>query len=116
MNLSVDFYAVCFVILNFGFYFMWFVVAVVIFWRKSDDWMALLVALFLVLFPAIQNLGSPGDVGAAHPSLQLLTAFLDSLGWFSFLLFLFLFPDGRFVPRWTVVLVSLVLVLQALTI
>jgi len=110
MNLSVDFYAVCFVILNFGFYFVWVVVAVVIFWRKSNDWMALLVALFLVLFPATQGLGSPADVGAAYPSLHILTSFLDDLGWVSFLLFLYLFPDGRFVPRWTAVLIFVVLV------
>src|SRR6266571_406201 len=29
MNLSVDFYAACFVILDFGFYFVWFVIAAV---------------------------------------------------------------------------------------
>src|SRR6266571_5032760 len=113
MNLSVDFYAACFVILDFGFYFVWVVVAVVIFWRKSNDWMALLVALFLVLFSASQGLGSQGsprDFGAAYPSLYILTSFLDSLGWLSFLLFLYLFPDGRFVPRWTAVLVSVMLV------
>ncbi|HEY6287750.1 MAG TPA: hypothetical protein VIX20_18940 [Ktedonobacteraceae bacterium] len=109
MNLSVDFYAVCFVILNFGFYFIWFVVAVVIFWRKSDDWMALLVALFLVLFPATQSLGSPGDVGAAYPSVHILTSFLDDFGWISFLLFLYLFPDGRFAPRWTALLIFVML-------
>jgi hypothetical protein len=56
MNLSVDFYAACFVILNFSFYLVWVVVAFVIFWRKSNDWMALIVALFLVLFPASQGL------------------------------------------------------------
>ena len=114
MNLSVDFYAACFVILDFGFYFVWVVVAVVIFWRKSNDWMALLVALFLVLFPATQGLGgplgSPAEVGAAYPSLQFLTSFLDGLGWVSFLLFLYLFPDGRFVPRWTTVLIFVMLV------
>jgi hypothetical protein len=110
MNLSVDFYAASFVILNFGFYFVWVVVAFVIFWRKSNDWMALLVALFLVLFPATQGLGSPADVGAAYPSLHVLTSFLDDLGWVSFLLFLYLFPDGRFVPRWTAVLIFVMLV------
>jgi hypothetical protein len=118
MNLSVDFYAACFVILDFGFYFVWFVVAVVIFWRKSNDWMALLVALFLVLFPATQGLGgplgSPAEVAAAYPSLHLLASFLDSLGWFSFILFLYLFPNGRFVPRWTAVLISAMLIGQVL--
>jgi hypothetical protein len=103
MNLSIDFYAACFVILDYGFYFVWVVVALVIFWRKSNDWMALLVALFLVLFSATQigPSGSPGDVGTSYPSLHILTSFLDDLGWLSLLLFFYLFPDGRFVPRWT---------------
>jgi hypothetical protein len=81
--------------------------------------MALLVALFLVLFPATQGLGgplgSPAEVGTAYPSFQFLTSFLDSLGWVSFLLFLYLFPDGRFVPRWTIVLIFVMLVGQMLS-
>ena len=101
LNLSVDFFAASIIILEFGFYFVWVVVAFVIFWRKSNDWMALLVALFLVVFPATQSLGSPGDVGAAYPFLHLLTSILDDLGWIMLLLFFCLFPDGRFVPRWT---------------
>src|SRR6266700_857074 len=101
LNLSVDFFAASVIILEFGFYFLWVVVAFVIFWRKSNDWMALLVALFLVVFPATQSLGSPGDVGAAYPFLHLLTTILDDLGWLMLLLFFCLFPDGRFVPRWT---------------
>jgi hypothetical protein len=101
LNLSIDFFAASSIILEFGFYFVWVVVAFVIFLRKSNDWMALVVALFLVLFPATQSLGSPGDVGVAYPFLNLLTTILDNLGWLVLLLFFFLFPDGRFVPRWT---------------
>jgi hypothetical protein len=101
LNLSVDFFAASIIILEFGFYIVWVVVAFVIFWRKSNDWMALLVALFLILFPASQSLESPGTVGAAFPHLHVLTSILDALGWLMLLLFFFLFPDGRFVPRWT---------------
>jgi hypothetical protein len=52
LNLSVDFFATYLVVLKFGFVFVWVAVALLIFWRRSDDRMALLVALFLVLFPA----------------------------------------------------------------
>ena len=100
-RLSIDFFAASIIILEFGSYFVWVIVAFVIFWRKSTDWMALLVALFLVLFPASQSLGSPGDVGVAYPFLSVLTKFLDTLGWLLLLLFFYLFPDGSFVPRWT---------------
>jgi hypothetical protein len=101
LNLSIDFFAASVIILEFGFYFVWVIVAFVIFWRKSNDWMALLVALFLVLFPATQSLGSPGDVGTAFPFLHVLTTILDNIGWLMLLLFFYLFPDGRFIPRWT---------------
>ncbi len=101
LNLSVDFFASYLVILQVGSLLVWAAVALLIFWRRSDDRMALLVALFLVLFPAAQGLGSPDTVGIAYPSLQPLMTFLDDLGWLSLLLFFYLFPDGRFVPRWT---------------
>jgi hypothetical protein len=110
LNLSVDFFATYLVIFGFGSLLVWVVMALLIFWRRSDDRMALLVALFLVLFPAAQLLGSPADVGAAYPSLHILTALLDTLGWLSLLLFFYLFPDGRFVPSFTrVVALSYVL-------
>jgi signal transduction histidine kinase len=114
LDLSVDFFATYLVIFGFGSLLVWVVVALLIFWRKSDDRMALLVALFLVLFPAAQILGSPAYVGAAYPSLHVLTTFLDTLGWLSLLLFFFLFPDGRFVPRWTGVLVGAYMLLNLL--
>jgi hypothetical protein len=71
-------------------------VALLIFWRRSDDWMALLVALTLVLLPVwltpgLQPLTGPLRTvmdalsNAAFPLLMLLVA---------------LFPSGRFVPRW----------------
>jgi signal transduction histidine kinase len=101
LNLSVDFFASYLVIFGFGSLLVWVAIALLIFWRRSDDRMALLVALFLVLFPATQILDSPTAVGAAYPSLQALTNILDVLGGLSFLLFLYIFPDGRFVPRWT---------------
>ena len=114
LHLSVDFFATYLVVLEFGFLFVWVAIALLIFWRRSNDRMALLVALFLVLFPAAQGLGSPTAVGAAYPSLQVLTAFLDNLGWLSLLLFFYLFPDGRFVPRWTLVVVLAYVLLNIL--
>ena len=103
LNLSVDFFAAFLVFLEFGSLLVWVAVALVIFLRRSDDRMALLVALFLVLFPAVQvgPVGTPDAVGAAYPSLQVLTTILTNLGYLSLLLFFYLFPDGRFIPRWT---------------
>jgi signal transduction histidine kinase len=114
LNLSVDFFASYILIHEICSLLIWDAVALLIFWRRSNDRMALLVALFLVLFPAAQGLESPAAVGAAYPSLQVLTNLLDVLGWLSFLSFFFLFPDGRFVPRWTGVLVGAYVLLNML--
>src|ERR1700730_16625271 len=62
LNLPVDFFATYLVIFGFASLLVWVAVALLIFWRRSDDRMALLVALFLVLFPAAQVLGSPATV------------------------------------------------------
>lgn len=98
LNLPVDFFAIYMVTLEFGSLLVWAAVALLIFWYRSDDHMALLVALFLVLFPAAQGVGSPAAVGIAYPFLQVLTTILDTLGWISLVLFFALFPTGRFVP------------------
>jgi hypothetical protein len=82
-----------------GFYaLVSIVLGAVIFWRKSDDWMALLVALLSI---------STGAVGISGP-LQYSSSFwvvlenavllIESL---AILYTLALFPNGRFVPRWS---------------
>ena len=79
------------------------VVAVMLFWLKSDDWLALLVALMLV---AVGTGNAATDLPVLthlfSPSLALVISscsnFLSTL---SFFLVFSLFPDGWFVPRWT---------------
>ena len=79
---------------------VWFAVGVLIFWRKSDDWMALLVALFLVMFNIIPGVGKsiPAFV---YPAWDLPLKFLSFLAAIPLGLFFYLFPNGSFVPRWT---------------
>ena len=114
LNLSVDFFATYLVVLEFGSLFVWAAVALLIFWNRSNDPMALLVALFLVIFPAAQGVGSPDAIGIAYPSLQVLTIILDTLGWLSLLLFFSLFPNGRFVPGFMRVVVLVYALLNIL--
>ena len=76
---------------------VWFFVALLIFWRKSNDWLALLVSSMLVLQ------GANTTINPLHnsPSLWLLPAVIQNqLAFFVLLLILCLFPTGRFVPRW----------------
>jgi signal transduction histidine kinase len=82
---------------------LWVAVGLVIFWRRSDDWMALFTALLLVLLgtnfsPAVYVL--PIVVGLTAP-LGILCTAMPALVFISFALFCALFPNGRFVPGWT---------------
>jgi signal transduction histidine kinase len=92
----------------------WFAVSLLIFWRRSNDWMALFVALFLVMLPT--NL-SPAlsalsyEAGFASPLGACLTL-LHLLTWSSIAFLFALFPDGRFVPGWTRWLTAAYLVWQ----
>lgn len=92
----------------------WFAVSLLIFWRRSDDWMALFVALFLVLLatnlsPALSAISY--EVGFASP-LGVCLTLLHVLTWSSVAFFFALFPDGRFVPGWTRWLTAAFLVWQ----
>jgi hypothetical protein len=83
---------------------IWIIVGGVIFWRKSDDWMVLLAALGLVtmgvsIAPQLSIMYILADQYAAS---RVLITLVNVLGWGSIGLFAYLFPTGRFVPRWTV--------------
>jgi hypothetical protein len=76
-----------------------FAIGTAIFWRRSDDRMALLVSLMLITFRA--------TVTIPYPLLDLPLLWRFSAEAVSFIsitlliLFIYLFPDGRFVPPWT---------------
>lgn len=81
----------------------WFAVSLLLFWRRSDDWMALFISLFLVMLatnlsPALSVLAHVA--GFASP-LGISIMLLHLLTWSSVIFFFALFPDGRFVPGWT---------------
>lgn len=81
----------------------WIAVSLIIFWRRSDDWMALYIALLLVMLvtslsPAFSVLSRV--VGLTSP-LGVCITLLHLLSFSSVIFFFALFPDGRFVPGWT---------------
>ena len=82
-----------------------FAVAAVIAWRRSTDLMGLLASLYLVLAGAV-NAPNVQALEAVHPAWGLPVKFAQGTFLVSLLLFPFLFPDGRFVPRWTRFLVG----------
>jgi hypothetical protein len=79
-------------------------VAIVIFWRRSDDPMALLVATMLVVWGPLNGLlvQTPSAIeGMYHAFEVTLGATLTFVGYMTWMLFFYLFPSGRFVPGWT---------------
>ena len=100
LGLSIDFLAVygtaLAVVLVMGFT----MVALVIFWHKPDDWMALLVSLALVTISPFFAF-TLDALARIHPGWRLPVSLVLALGFASNLIAWYLFPDGRFAPRWT---------------
>lgn len=113
LGLSLDFYAWLDIGVNVIILFVYVLVGVVLFWRKSDDRMALLASLSLVLFPAAF---SSQILGNLPPAWTLPTEIIAFLGNICIGLFLSVFPSGRFTPRWTRWLVVVMLAYWAINI
>ncbi len=95
---SLDAYAWFWLALNVGTAFVWFAVGGILFWRKSDDWMALLVSLMLISFGANN---ATGVLLYSSSSWRIPENGVQVVNGLSILFTLALFPNGRFVPRWT---------------
>jgi hypothetical protein len=100
-GLSVRTYALLNVIVDKVFQLMWLVVGVLIFWRRSDDRMALLVSTFLVTFgPVSVDTTDAEALISSQPAWELPVLAVDIVGNVCGVLFFLLFPSGRFAPRW----------------
>ena len=98
LGISVEGYMVLTLTLTLGPALVWVVMGGVLAWRRSDDWMALLVAFMLVVGGANNGLYSGFTVSQAGWRLPAnLLGFLFSTALF---VVFALFPSGHFVPRW----------------
>ena len=91
-------------------------IGVVVFWRRSDDWMALSLAFALVSNGAWLTLSLMYPAGEVEPVLTVLVSAVTYVGLVSGLSLLYVFPDGRFVPRWTLAMAVSWAVLMAFAI
>jgi hypothetical protein len=106
LDISLSAYAVLRIGITLMAALTWFTVAAIIAWRRSDDWFASLVTLWLV------SEGTATVTGAltlgyysTWQSLQLSAQVVNFCARFGFFLAFSLFPTGRFVPRWSFLLV-----------
>ncbi len=100
IGLGSDSYQAIFVIFDLAFFSTFAVAASIIFARRSDNWMALLVAVALMLYCTTGSLGFL-TLSESSGAWGFLLNFLNTASTASVPVLAYLFPDGRFVPRWT---------------
>ena len=100
LGLYSSFYGRLYTTLDIIFATVCCVLASTIFWRRSDHPMALFIALVLALFGTTYS-DAWRTLETLHPVLEWLSIVLETLSGATVFLFFYLFPDGRFVPRWT---------------
>jgi hypothetical protein len=101
LGLSLEAYAAYQTALVVVFALVFCALAAVVFWRRSDEVMALYTSLTLVL----SGVFLPDWIGiellvSVYPYLWLPLNFLNTLMFGCLFILFYIFPDGRFVPRW----------------
>lgn len=89
------------IVLDVVFALVYVAVAGLIFWRRSHDRVGLMASLALLTFGTATYANVMATTAVEHPAWRIPVAFLQALGSATIVIFLFVFPDGRFVPRWT---------------
>lgn len=101
LGLSLNAYAAIVVCIKVVSVLVWLLIPGLIIWRKSNDWLALLVAfMFIAIIAADLNDDPVMLTHLFSPSLAFfIAACYNFLSTLSFFLVFSLFPDGRFVSR-----------------
>jgi hypothetical protein len=109
LHLSLSSYAASFVTLDVVVSLLPWGLGLLIFWRMSDERMGLFVSLLLVLFGGTGTTNTLLGVWVGTQSPALLSTLLTLISgaeWIGLGAFLLTFPTGRFVPRWSWLILS----------
>jgi hypothetical protein len=98
---SVQAYAVCLLSISLVSTVVWVAVAGVIFWRRADNWIALFASLSLITFGTLSLPPSLPALADQSSTVWFPFHVLALIGTVALYTFYLLFPNGRFVPRWT---------------
>jgi signal transduction histidine kinase len=79
---------------------VYLLIAARLFWRKSDDWMVLFVSTMVMTFPLV-DMPLPYTLAVRQPVWGWVQAPANFVAFSCFFIFPLVFPNGRFVPRWT---------------
>ena len=109
-HLSLNGYAVYFVLLNVVVSLLPWGIGLLLVARKSDEWMGLLVSLLFVFFAGNGASNSLSLLWVPDPSAPvsvILFQVISAVEWIGLGAFLLTFPTGRFAPRWSWIIFSL---------
>lgn len=109
MGLSMAFYAGYMVLLDIYPVLLVMPIAGLVFWRRSDTWLGILLSLALIFFLTASASSVPA-LGSVYPNLSWAFFVGDLLSASLFVLLFYLFPDGRFVPHWMWMFLMLMIV------
>jgi hypothetical protein len=101
LGMNAGSYGLLTVILDFVFILGHYAIALVIFLRKKDDWLTLLVALGMVVNGALIPIALTYSQIVVSPIWLGLVHLVIYIGVVTSISLLYVFPDGRFVPVWT---------------
>jgi signal transduction histidine kinase len=110
IGVSVDSYVTISIALDILTAAAYTICAIVIFIRKPNDLLTIFVSVMLVTFGVATFTGGIRDFIFVYPQLNWLFKTISLIGNYAILAFFFVFPNGRFTPRWT----TFILVIYAL--
>jgi hypothetical protein len=109
LHVSLDAYAVINIVLLVIQALVYYGVAALIFWHKSNEWLAV---CFIVGFLAGPTNFLSEDIADSRLYRRSCCAHDCAIPrCCTFILICYLFPNGRFVPRWTILVAALALVI-----
>jgi hypothetical protein len=102
-GMSLQFFALYTTALIVVTQFIYIALGVILYLRRSDDGVALFTALTLVTFGGAAFTGTLHALTDMNAALGFTTRGLNVIGQSCFIIFLYVFPDGRFRPRLAVI-------------
>ncbi len=99
-GIPLTLYALYFITLETLFAAVFAMFGLVLFWRKRDEWLAMFGSITLIAFGVLIP-ATPRALDTPGSGLDYLVHLVQVLGWGSFFTCLHVFPNGKFVPRWT---------------
>ena len=108
LGISLDGYAAFYTTVVTFSASVYFIMAGVLFWRKSDDWLAIFTSLFMLSFGATWSTVLT-SLERVYPIWQPVGHTFAIFSLVSTFVVFYIFPTGQFVPSWTRFLVPLAL-------